>query len=40
MKKNKINMFVWWIFWLIYLEMIYRIFIVEAFKDYKFTKEK
>ena len=34
MKKNKINMFVWWIFWLIYLEMIYRIFIVEAFKDY------
>ena len=29
MKKNKINMTIWWVFWIIYLEIIYRIFIVE-----------
>ena len=29
MKKNKINMIIWWVFWILYLEIIYRIFIVE-----------
>ena len=31
MKKNKINMTIWWLFWIIYLEMVYRIFIVQEF---------
>ncbi len=31
MKKNKINMTIWWLFWILYLETIYRIFIVEDF---------
>ena len=30
-KKKKITSFVWWFFWIIYLEMIYRIFIVGDF---------
>ena len=30
-KKKKITSFVWWFFWVIYLEMIYRIFIVGEF---------
>ena len=29
--KNKIGVFVWWMFWIIYLEMIYRIFIIGDF---------
>ena len=34
MKKFKINMLIWWVFWLIYLEMIYRIFVVGSFLTY------
>lgn len=29
--KNKIGVFVWWMFWIIYLEMIYRIFVIGDF---------
>ena len=29
--KNKIGVFVWWMFWIIYLEMIYRIFVIGEF---------
>lgn len=29
--KNKIGIFVWWIFWVIFLEMIYRIFVINDF---------
>ena len=31
MKKNRVNMIVWWLIWLTYLEMIYRFFIVGDF---------
>ncbi len=29
--KNKVGIFVWWTFWIIYLEMIYRIFVIGDF---------
>ena len=29
--KNKVSVFLWWFFWIIYLEMIYRIFIIGDF---------
>lgn len=34
MKKNKINMFVWWIFWLIFLEIVYRASVVKDLISY------
>ncbi len=30
-EKKKASVFIWWIFWIIYLEMIYRIFIIGDF---------
>ncbi len=30
-KENKVGIFVWWTFWVIYLEMIYRIFVIGDF---------
>ena len=30
-EKKKAGLFVWWLFWIIYLEMIYRIFIIGDF---------
>ena len=34
MNKNKINMTIWWVFWIVFLEMIYRIFVVGDFLSY------
>ena len=31
MKKNFVSMTIWWLFWLIFLEMVYRFFIVGNF---------
>ncbi len=29
--KKKINIFYWWVFWILFLEYIYRIFIIKDF---------
>ena len=34
MNKNKVNMTVWWLFLLIFLEMVYRLFIVGDFLSF------
>ena len=34
MKKNRINMTIWWLFWIIFLEMVYRFFVVGDFLSF------